>query len=82
MGPHSFECGNVVGPVFEPGPKDASMGPHSFECGNRPQCRARCRASQASMGPHSFECGNRAVRWPSVFRDWRFNGAALVRVRK
>jgi len=34
------------------------------------------------MGPQSFECGNAAARSPAPWSPWRFNGAALVRVRK
>jgi len=36
----------------------------------------------ASMGPHSFECGNLTACERSRTRRRRFNGAALVRVRK
>jgi len=34
------------------------------------------------MGPHSFECGNRVEVLPAAPAKVRFNGAALVRVRK
>jgi len=34
------------------------------------------------MGPHSFECGNPPTSRPASSISWRFNGAALVRVRK
>jgi len=34
------------------------------------------------MGPHSFECGNGAGQSVGETKYYRFNGAALVRVRK
>jgi len=60
----------------------ASMGPHSFECGNETIGYAEAGGSAASMGPHSFECGNSLASSESSQLRSRFNGAALVRVRK
>jgi len=34
------------------------------------------------MGPHSFECGNWCLWQAEIPAKRRFNGAALVRVRK
>jgi len=60
----------------------ASMGPHSFECGNRGGLLHISTCFRASMGPPSFECGNQGCLPSGTTTDCRFNGAALVRVRK
>jgi len=82
MGPHSFECGNSQPSTIDPIRHGASMGPHSFECGNLGMGVPPYCVIHASMGPHSFECGNWVVSQRHNLMSPRFNGAALVRVRK
>jgi len=81
MGPHSFECGNLKGIGRALGKVGLQWGRtrSSAEISDRARSCTQCRAS---MGPHSFECGNRRPARLPRSSARRFNGAALVRVRK
>ena len=58
------------------------MEPHSYECGNERILSGRYFIYSASMEPHSYECGNLASAVMREVSSFRFNGAALLRVRK
>jgi len=83
MGPHSFECGNARKARRPSSALRASMGPHSFECGNhcvRFSCDSLRRWLQWGRTRSSAEIIS-PVTFPA-YPGSRFNGAALVRVRK
>jgi len=82
MGPQFFHCGNchqACEPVFE---HVASMGPQFFHCGNRCSEIHGVRRARASMGPQFFHCGNHRPGHHSPRRTTRFNGAAVLSLRK
>ena len=82
MEPHFLQCGNRVRKKKEEGTYLASMEPHFLQCGNC--CGRRCLGVRfrASMEPHFLQCGNlERGRHPRRLAP-RFNGAALLTVRK
>ena len=62
----------------------ASTEPHSWECGEVVEVERVLSAAliKASTEPHSWECGETSILQYNDSIDKRFNGAALVGVRR
>ena len=82
MGPQSCDCGNRRKLSSTSDVESASMGPQSFDCGNLAGSQRQASRATASMGPQSCDCGNLEPKLRFTGRVRRFNGAAVLRLRK
>ena len=60
----------------------ASMGPQLYRCGNVLQRSVWSDGMGASMGPQLYRCGNTACANSLGSHTTRFNGAAILSLRK
>ena len=58
------------------------MEPQSFDCGEEEIERRLTTKNQASMEPQSFDCGERRLWTERAAASDRFNGAAVLRLRR
>ena len=83
MEPHSYECGNSAAFRCVADRYFRLQWSRTLTSAEIRRTSRRIRSPRrASMEPHSYECGNAG---PLICPQWtrgRFNGAALLRVRK
>ena len=60
----------------------ASMGPQLYRCGNRERLDAGVLPHRASMGPQLYRCGNSESDAKFIIKEFSFNGAATLSLRK